>query len=308
MKSNHLIRFIITLLVLYVAGCAGSKGRESDPAVTLLKIEGQAKPLPHKIAAFLLQKPKGQFGARLADHFFTVLVDKIQKEGRLVDLVTSGDQNFSEIMPVTGDGEGATDFSELAEAMREQGFQGFMTATLSGIQAMEEKTGVLWFRKTSHFLTYSITVNVFDAFSASKLLEVVREKKFEIEQADYEGFRDESLRAVDDLNESVGDIAGDLGKNVIEVLKDQPWQAVIAAIQGDRIYFETGGVGGLQVGDTLMIFQRRRTLEGKEGARFILTGPEAGRARIDAIKGESAEAVVEKSGDIQKGDLVVVVK
>ncbi len=308
MKSNHLIRFVSILLVLSVAGCAGSKERESDPAVTLLKIEGQARHLSYKINALLLQKPKSRFGARLADHFFAVLVDKIQKEGRLVDLVTSRDRNIPEFTPVTGEGAGAPDFSDLAEAMREQGFQGFMTATLSGVQAVEEKTGILWFRKTSYFLTYSITVNVIDAFSASKLLEVVREKKFEIEQADYEGFRDESLRAIDDLNESLADVAGDVGKKVLNVLKDQPWQAVIADIQGDRIYFETGGVGGLQVGDTLLIFQRRRTLEGKEGARFILTGPEVGRAHIDAIKGGLAEAVVEKSSDFQEGDLLVVVK
>lgn len=308
MKSNHLIRFVSILLALYIAGCAGSQERQSDPALTLLKIDGQTKPLPHKIAAILIQKPGSRFGAQLADRFFAVLVDTIRKEGRLVDLVTTQDRAIPEFMPVTGQGVGGPDFPDLAEAMRAQGFQGFVTATLSGIQTVEEKTGILWFRKTSYFLTCSMTVNVFDAFSASKLLEAVREKKFEIDQVDYEGFRDESLRAIDDLNESVADIAGNLGKRVFEVLKDQPWQAVVEAIQGDRIYFETGGVDGLQAGDALMIFQRRRTIEGKEGARFILTGSKIGTARIDALKGDLAEAVVEEGGGVQEGDLLVVVK
>ena len=309
MKSKRTMAIVSVCMALFIGGCAASRGGQGNPPVTYLQVEDEAKPLSHKIALALVQRPSSRFGSQLADMYISALVDTIRDGGPQVALAAPRDPDYPEFMQSDALAkDAAPDVFDLAEEAREQGYQGFVTASVSGLQTSVERWGFLWFHKTNYYISYSAEVSLYDAFTAAKIVDIVREKKLSIDMADYEGFRDQSQPAIGSLDESVAKVARGFGKKIVDALEDQPWKATVAAVQDNRLFFETGNTSGLEINDELVVFARRQIIRGKDGARFILTGPEIGKARITAIKGGLAEAVVEDGSGIQAGDLLVAVK
>ena len=206
------------------------------------------------------------------------------------------------------DQPGPADTFNIAQEARLRGFQGFLTASISGISPEEKKTGILWFRKTRYFINYTITMSLYDAVTAAKIVDEIREDTLKIDLIEYESFSDHSLTAIEDLDEKIEEIARDFGQKVAETLEAEPWKTTITTVKKDHVFFNVGESTGLQIGDRLIVLELRRVLDGPDNAQFSLPGPKIGDVRVIAINGEMGEAVIEEGSGIQEGDVVVAVK
>jgi hypothetical protein len=87
-----------------------------------------------------------------------------------------------------------------------------------------------------------------------------------------------------------------------------PWQSSVIDIRSDRLVLPAGLRAGLRPDDRLVVFEGRRTIDGRQGERFIVPGKRLAEVRIISIGEQVAEASGQDIGSVQVGDILVPVK
>lgn len=222
-------------------------------------------------------------------------------------LIGEQDKDFPDYLKELTKPSPAHDISRLAELSRAQGYQGLLRVGVLEVQPKAMKTGMLWFRKMRYFITFGLSLDLYDPFTGAKLLSAIKEETIKIDVDDYEAIRDQNLGSLEDLDEEVVDAAEDLGEQVARTFKSQPWKASVAAVQDGRIFLAVDPQSGLKVGDRLAVFQGRRVIEGPQGEKLIVPGYLVGEIRITGLDDRMAQSAADVQTDIQEGDIAVPV-
>ena len=299
---------LITLLLIFswaTWGCGGSPNLLKEIPTTINTVES-AKGHVKLVPVVLIAAPQTAVGRKVGELYFTTLVDTIRDEDDQSRLLTSQDSEFPAFMAQFAKASSASvNAAALSEKSRKQGYQGIVTAAVNDIRADTKKTGIFWLRKTRHFIHYTVTVDLYDPYTAAKIVSEVLEGSIKISQGDYDAYRAGTATSIADLNDKIEDVARDLGERIGDALEEHQWKASVLKIQGDRIVIPAGGRASLKEGDRLAVFEGRRLLEGMQGASYIAPGVQVGEIQITSVTKHMAEAKALNSGIIQKGDIVV---
>ncbi len=311
MRSAARISVVLWISVLICWGCAGSRDALKNVPTAINQVN-PAKGLNKKIALALTQTPSSAIGRRAGDLYFKSLVDAIRDDGRHLQLVTRQDTQWPDNMTEMIQAAALSGhFLDLAEKIRLAGFNAWACARIEKIWPVTRKTGIFWFRKDSYFIHLELSFAVYDPFTGAKILDDVVETSAKVSEDDYNAFKSAAAVEIDNLNETIVEIASDLGEHAAKVLNDQPWQTSVVGVEGGRIVLSAGTQSGLRAGDRLAAFEGRRIMEGQNGERFIVPGNKIGDLEVVRVSEQASEAkerAASDGGKIQAGDIAVAVK
>jgi hypothetical protein len=85
----------------------------------------------------------------------------------------------------------------------------------------------------------------------------------------------------------------------------------VVKVQDDRVFLASGSRVGIGVGERLAVLDGQRTIQGRNGERFIVPGFEIGQIEIVQVADEMSEGKLLDQNDatkIQSGDIAVPIK
>jgi hypothetical protein len=299
---------VLGLVMLFGGGCAGSR----DAIPTTINSVEPSKDLSKTIALDLTRTPSSDFARRIGDLYYHALIDALRDEDPRLHLVTRTDAQWPDFMTMTAqENPLQVDNLALAEKARMAGFNGWACARVENLMPVARKTGILWFRKERFFILAELSFSVYDACTGAIVVDKVVESSISVSEHDYNAMKTATATSIADFDEAITDLGEDIGNYAAKVLKDQPWQIAVTGVQGDRIFLPAGATAGLQGGERLAVFSGRRIMDGQDGERFVVPGPEIGRIEIVRVTSQTAEAKVQSmsgSAAIQVGDIAVAVQ
>ena len=179
-----------------------------------------------------------------------------------------------------------------------------VTGSLEDIRIKDELKGILWTKDTHHFVQVFIRVEVLDTRTGTKILDGTFDRSIEIEDLEYQMIRESSKLKLPELNETLNKLLTDIGDNICDAVKDQPWTGYITKIDGDKFIISAGTRVGLQPGDILEVYDSSRIIEGVGGQRFFTPGLKTGEIEIINITEDRMEATLVSGEDIKEGSTV----
>jgi hypothetical protein len=243
-------------------------------------------------------------GHQAEDFLLQTLTDTIRKNSHRLNLVAPGDAEYPAFMKVYHP-ISMQDVFFVTQTARQQGYHCVLQAAVENIRVHDEKTGMLWFRKTRYFMTVVVSLDVFDTFTGAKISGNVLEHSVKIDPSIYADFLAGSPDAVQTVQALVTDMAKDLGERAADAVADCKWVTSVVRVGNPHISLTSGASSGLRVGDRLSIFEGRRIIDGQDGEKFIVPGYKVGDVQITAIDKNSAQASSVGACDIRPGDIAV---
>jgi hypothetical protein len=311
MRSAVRLGIGFCLVMLTFWGCAASRDFRDAIPTTINTVE-PASGFTKKIAIALTHTAPNDFGRRIGDLYYRSLVDALREQGPRLQLIARADGQWPALLDeIVQEGHRPVEARLLAETARTAGLNGWAWARVENLQPVARKTGLLWFRKERYFIFAELSFSVYDPFTGAKLVDKVVETSIPVSEADYETMKTGKAVAIADIDEAIGDIGAEIGEQAGEVLEDQPWQAAVIGVQGERIFLSAGSSAGLRSGERLAVFAGRRIMEGQDGEQFIVPGPEVGLIKIVQVAEDVSEARIESAsggGRIQVGDIAVAAR
>lgn len=304
------IRLCVVLMFLSSAlwGCGGSSDvlKKVPPTLNMVKSrDGYVK----RVAVALTLAPPTTIGQGAGELYFKSLAGAIAGESNRLRLVAPGDSGFPEFMTQLVRGSVAyPNAPVLSKEARQAGYQGVVVAAVRDIRVSTIRTGLFWFRRTRYLIHFDVTADLYDPYSAAKVVSGVMESKVRISEDDYENYVSGVASSIEELDEEIADAAEELGERIGEALSDLPWKATVAGTDGDRVFLPAGAGVGLREGDRLAVFEGSRLMTGDQGEQFVAPGQQVGMVHITAASEQKAEAKVTAPGKIQIGDIVVPVR
>jgi hypothetical protein len=312
MRSTVRLGLALWLVMLACWGCAGSPDAADIPQMTFDDVK-PAENFTKVIVIALTHTTASDFGRRIGDLYFRSLLDAIREQNPRLRLVTRESGRLPDIINAMGGqgGERPANALELAATARIAGLNGWAVARVETLQPVARKTGLLFFRKERYFIFAELSFSVYDPFTGAKIIDKVIESSTPVSRAEYDAMKSGRAVAIEDFDDYITDMGADIGESAAEVLEDQPWQATLIGVTGDRVFLSVGASAGLRGGDRLTVFEGRRMLDGQNGERFVVPGPEVGMIRIVHVaQGVSEARIVSTSSaaGIQTGDIAVAVR
>jgi hypothetical protein len=308
MRRTTRLCVILILVSWAFLGCGGSANllKKVPPTINTVKASHR---YVKRVAAMLVQTPSTAVGQGAGELYFKTLTDAIADEDSRSRLVTPEDNGFPGFMAGLFRGPGSDpDVGALSRGGRQAGYQGVLVAAIRDIRVSTVRTGILWFRKTRYRAHFSVTADLYDPYSAAKIVSGVIESKVRISEGEYEDYQRGTVTSIEELNEEIADAAEDLGEQIGEALSDLMWKAAVAGTAEDRVIIPAGSGVGLKEGDRLAVFESRRQLAGRQGEQFIAPGHQVGTLQVSVVTEYKAEALLSTEGKIQNGDIVVPVR
>jgi len=201
------------------------------------------------------------------------------------------------------------DNQALTKKGRELGLNAIITGELYSIELIEEKRGIIGFRKFKPFINIKSTLSVYDCETGAKLLfEYIDEKillddKYFLEN----NIKDDILTKIkeNDSNKSLIDISlyedlinsifkkignkyGELSGQAINI---QPWKAFIVDKKEPFYIISAGERSNIKKGDIFEVYGKYKIINGIGGQSYIIPGPGIGKIKIHELTYNSAKGV-----------------
>ncbi len=300
MKVHIWSAYALFALGIACWGCAGGSDRAATSDASL-SINQDDMGYVKRIGVGVIQVPSTELGRESARLVAQSVAEILKTEVPRLNLLTAWE---TESVKTAIDLLKSNDIDPAAAGWSKDGFQGIATVALLDLRLVAEKTGILWFRKQRHFIRYSIAFDLYDTHTGAKLVNEVSEISLKISQDDYETLQSGAVLHVKDLDESLADLADDIGKQAAEALKDHPWQTSIVSVDEKRIVLAAGRVSGLKAGDRLAIYQANRYVTGPKG-KFVLLGMKVAEVDVKQVDEQRAYAVADQDGVVKAGDIAM---
>ncbi len=308
MNKKTFSKLTVLLFVFAFMGCAGG----SKPSLSPILSEMNIKPnrFNKKVAVVMINSSCSVFGTKAEELFRRSLVETIRAETRHLHLVApedpgSKDAGFSAFMSFFQPGSAAIDQPAMVALARSQGYQGVLTFRFPYVELRETRSGILWFRKNRYSIEYGVVLNMYDPSTGAKIISRIIEKKTGIEREEYESLKSGSVESIGAFDETITDLAEDLGGQVADVLNNSIWRTSVVAVQADRVFLPARKISGVEAGDRLAVFKIQKIQESQSGSQFLLPEQKVAELRVVSVGDELTEAVGDATGLIQEGDLVV---
>jgi len=292
--SSKVGRMLILLVVM--AGSASGAFAEEQTEIPLGPIRKRIG-----VALFVNRTP-------FQDSRFVTLADKT-----ITDFLR---ESCSDAVPVTDENP---DFSEmrnkqprrisgnidnmtLAVQGRKSGLNAILTGEITGIKAVQEEHGYLWFKDMVFYIHVHMQISVYDTETGAKLLEEYLSGEEEIpENAYYKAESGDITPALSIIENMIVSLSRELADKACDSIEDEPFKTYVKSADGQRITLSAGRNAGIRKGSLFSIHDSGRIMPGKEGYKYMVPGLETGRLRVDTVHENSAEGSIAQ-GEIKGND------
>ena len=199
---------------------------------------------------------------------------------------------------------GMIDNFSLATIGRQLGLNAIVAGSLEDIRITDELKGILWTKDKHHFVQVFIRVEVYDTRTATKILDGTFDRRIEIDDLEYRMIQESEKLKLPELNETLKQLLTDIGDDICDAVRDQPWTGYIIQVAGDEFIISAGSRVGLKLGDILEVYDSSRIIEGVGGQRFFTPGLKIGEIEITAITEDRMTARLVSGEDILRGSTV----
>lgn len=234
--------------------------------------------------------------------FTNLFIDLLSKDCTGILWVKPGDPDYpAAIDRVPRLASGRIDSLALAETGRAMGANAFLMGNVVSVDAEEREKGFFIFRDTHYYESAQVGFQIYDTGTGAKLLDESVKESIEVDGAEFDAILARDLKAMYELGETMGRIAAGGVEKVCEALGKHPWQGFVAAVQDGKVILSSGREIGMKTGDVLKVYRTGEIVEGKDGQRFIVPGPPAGKIEITAVGDGRAEAVPLEGAEVAAG-------
>lgn len=307
MRWCKIMWIVAVALTGTLLGCGGSAKKELSQNQTMLFIKpvnGYVK----KVAMVQMPLPVAEFDRNAGNLFFQTLATTLRKESDDLNLRTAEGEGFPEFMAALPRSGRAINAATLALAGRQNGYNGLIIAALHNMRSVAYKSGMFWFRKTRYRLIFEVSLDIYDPYTGAKILSAQETDSIKIDEVLYGDYQEGLVTRLEDLDEALVDMGEEIGELAAEILAAQPWQISVVKVDGNRIFLPAGRQAGLQAGQRLAVLEGRRMIEGSQGQKFIMPGPNVGEVVITQVSQETAEAKTDAAGKIRAGDIAIPIR
>ena len=217
------------------------------------------------------------------------------------DLIVTQSGALTQLPKLTS---GQTDNYALAVIGRQLAVNAIIAGSMNNIRPMDKDKGILWTKDTHYLIEVLVRGAVYDTRTATKTLDEGFTESVEIDEAQYRIIQEQGVYNEPQINEALNRLVSDMGDRICEVVEIQNWTGFITGVEREKITISTGGLVGLEEGDTLQVFDSGVVLEGVEGQRFFVPGRKSAEIEIVSVSEKQAEAVKLPEQEIEVGDLV----
>ena len=260
-------------------------GSDLKKTVVLIGIEGRAEP---GLAGF-------------DTHFRQALSEYLRKECREALL----DETVGAIVkspPRLASGQ--IDGFSLAMVGRPRGVNFFVIGSLTDVRFLDEKTGFWLWKKTRYRLRVALRLEIVDSASGTKAFDESLWEESIVDEMRYEELKEAGDIPLTEIAPVTGRLLKEAGLKTCEVLRSQPWQGFVTAVDRNRLTLSAGSGVGLTPGSVLEVFDKGRVVENKDGQRFLSPGEKIGEARVESVAADRAEAVLDQAAPAAAGGTV----
>jgi lipopolysaccharide export system protein LptA len=243
-------------------------------------------------------------GPEVETVLFDGIVKIIQDECPEVDLRKPGDPGYPGFLsPLPMHPSGGVDNFAVAALGRQIGLNSVITVSVTEIALERDVKGLLWMKDARFFLRVAVALEVFDAETATKIIDDsfaylvdLEDSKYDIAELDKEIPPEMVQEAFDNLVPQVGDY-------IAETLNQQPWKAFVTQVTDDGVILSSGTDVGLAAGNVFDVFDAR-IIQGAGGHRFIVPGLKTGSVLVTEVRQNSADAILIAGDGIREGSTV----
>lgn len=292
---------------LLIAGCLGPVRVRDTEQSTIVEVD-RADKLTQHVGVILAHTPPNPMGQKTGERFLAAFLESMRHENRRLAVVSEKNDAYPDVLNVFGEKGANVDVFDVADIARRKGYQGFAVVRVIDQRIYTEETGLFWWRKSRHFISSVISVELYDPFTAAKMQSMVADKNIKISPKEYQRISNGEIVSIEKLDKAIVDIAEEAGEQIAEYMADQPWKTTVLAVGKGSVILAAGGRSGLAVSDRLDVYEARRNMKGLEGERFVVPGYKVGQVRVTTMEGRFVSASIEGQADIRVGDLVIAAR
>lgn len=290
---------------LLTSGCLGPVRVRDARQSTIVEVD-KADKLTQRVGVVLAHVPQSPMGQKTGERFMTAFLNAVQRENRRLTVVSEKNDGFPDALNVFRHGNAVVDVFDIADIVRRKGYQGFAVVRVIDLRAYIEDTGLFWWRKSHHFISFVVSADLYDPFTAAKMLSTVKDETIKISASDYQHIVANDVVFIKKLNKMIDKSAKEIGEQMAECMAGQPWKTTVLGIDDGAVILACGGRSGLIPSNRLDVYEARRVMDGSQGERFIVPGYQVGQVRVENMEGRFIRAAIEGRADIKVGDLVMV--
>lgn len=199
---------------------------------------------------------------------------------------------------------GRIDGFSLAQLGRPRGLNFFVIGTLSDVRLLDEKTG-FWLWKDTRFMIRAVMrVEIIESALGTKVLDQGYSEDMEIDELHYQQLKDAGNIPLAEIDGIMRRLMREAGSDICRVLRDEPWEGFVVAVDQNRIVLSSGSAAGLASGQVLEVYANGQMVESKDGQRFLRPGEKIGAARVASVTADRAEAVFDGTARVSVGATV----
>ena len=303
MRKPLVLLFSAFLALCFLNACAKDRYQRVESRKSFFETDVDHRAYVKKAFVVLNHGAATPFGSAIDTLFLQSLVETIDDEVDHFVAVSPYSSGSADALKSQDLFSTPAQIFDMAKAARMQGYHYLMDAGVWQIEPTLKKTGTWIFRKERGYLHLVTALDVYDVFTAAKLLSLVEESTVKISLNAYESLVAGLQDGLEIVEEELVEHAVRLGEQAAEAIDGAPWMAVVSAVESEQVTLAADGASGLKVGHRLTVYEGRRFVTGPDGARFIAPGYQLGRIRITGIESDQIRATMETPADIKPGDI-----
>jgi hypothetical protein len=200
---------------------------------------------------------------------------------------------------------GQIDGFSLAMMGRPRGVNLFVIGSLTDVRFLDEKTGFWLWKKTRYRLRVTLRLEIVDSATGTKAMDEILREESVVDEMRYEELKEAGGGIpLTEIAPLLSRLLREAGYKTCEVIRSQTWCGFIAAADQNRITVSAGSAVGLTPGSVLVVFDKGRVVENKDGQRFLSPGEKIGEARVESVAADQASAVLSQPAPAFAGGTV----
>lgn len=203
---------------------------------------------------------------------------------------------------------GRADSFAMAQAARRDGFQVIVTGQLISLRHRVDRSGWSSMRKTRHRLDLRLHAVAMDALTGVSLGQDSRPLTLPIDEATGKAIDAGASVHLPEVIEAINKAGVDMAIKLCAPIRSSPWQTVVSEAQGTEMRLAARPTAGLKPGDRLAVFDGSRTVDGRGGERFVMSGFRLGTVSVKSVTHEAVVATGEADETFPVGSILVPVR
>lgn len=257
-----------------------------------------------KVAIAALDNQTFYKGPEIQTLFYQGLVDQITSDTKDAIISTPASPQFPTFLrALPRHPSGQVDNFALAALGRPLGLNYIVTGAVTEIAIDRGVSGVLWL-KEAHFVVHvSVSIDVFDVETGTKLLTDNYTYTINLDDTTYDISQVEKEMPPELVEEAFTNLVPQIGEAITEALNDREWKGFVTAISTEDVTISAGNQVGLQVGNVFSVYDVK-IIAGADGHNFIVPGMKTGEVILTEVSPDQSRATLISGDGIREGSSI----